>query len=94
MKSITAHFSALSHENGGPLYNQNSISIALYFPPIPQLTPQIALIGFMAKVQENIANSPTILTPPPPDDITMFDDSSCPTLPSGYYEDESVAVIQ
>ncbi|XP_019472291.2 abl interactor 1 [Meleagris gallopavo] len=57
--SVTAPFSAQPHVNGGPLYSQNSISIAPPPPPMPQLTPQIPLTGFVARVQENIADSPT-----------------------------------
>ncbi|XP_033615550.1 abl interactor 1 [Fukomys damarensis] len=51
--SVTAQFSAQPHVNGGPLYSQNSISIAPPPPPMPQLTPQIPLTGFVARVQEN-----------------------------------------
>ncbi|KFO18939.1 Abl interactor 1 [Fukomys damarensis] len=52
--SVTAQFSAQPHVNGGPLYSQNSISIAPPPPPMPQLTPQIPLTGFVARVQENM----------------------------------------
>ncbi|KAF5928847.1 hypothetical protein HPG69_012419 [Diceros bicornis minor] len=93
--SVTAQFSAQPHVNGGPLYSQNSISIAPPPPPMPQLTPQIPLTGFVARVQENIADSPTPPPPPPPDDIPMFDDSPPPPPPPPVdYEDEEAAVVQ
>ncbi|XP_072507878.1 abl interactor 1 isoform X5 [Notamacropus eugenii] len=93
--SVTAQFSTQPHVNGGPLYSQNSISIAPPPPPMPQLTPQIPLTGFVARVQENIADSPTPPPPPPPDDIPMFDDSPPPPPPPPVdYEDEEAAVVQ
>ncbi|XP_040844056.1 abl interactor 1 isoform X18 [Ochotona curzoniae] len=93
--SVTAQFTAQPHVNGGPLYSQNSISIAPPPPPMPQLTPQIPLTGFVARVQENIADSPTPPPPPPPDDIPMFDDSPPPPPPPPVdYEDEEAAVVQ
>ncbi|XP_045156142.1 abl interactor 1 isoform X9 [Echinops telfairi] len=93
--SVTAQFSAQPHVNGGPLYSQNSISVAPPPPPMPQLTPQIPLTGFVARVQENIADSPTPPPPPPPDDIPLFDDSPPPPPPPPVdYEDEEAAVVQ
>ncbi|XP_033022055.1 abl interactor 1 isoform X1 [Lacerta agilis] len=93
--SVTASFSAQPHVNGGPLYSQNSISIAPPPPPMPQLTPQIPLTGFVARVQENIADSPTPPPPPPPDEMPMFDDSPPPPPPPPVdYEDEEAAVVQ
>ncbi|XP_040844059.1 abl interactor 1 isoform X21 [Ochotona curzoniae] len=91
--SVTAQFTAQPHVNGGPLYSQNSISIAPPPPPMPQLTPQIPLTGFVARVQEN--SNPTPPPPPPPDDIPMFDDSPPPPPPPPVdYEDEEAAVVQ
>ncbi|XP_075443747.1 abl interactor 1 isoform X2 [Ascaphus truei] len=93
--SVTSQFSAQPHVNGGPLYSQNSISIASPPPPMPQLTPQIPLTGFVARVQENIADSPTPPPPPPPDEIPMFDDSPPPPPPPPVdYEEEEAAVVQ
>uniref|UniRef100_UPI00398EC73A abl interactor 1a isoform X5 n=1 Tax=Pristiophorus japonicus TaxID=55135 RepID=UPI00398EC73A len=64
-------------------------------PPMPQLTPQIPLTGFVARVQENIADSPTPPPPPPPDDLPMFDESPPPPPPPPVdYEDEEAAVVQ
>ncbi|KAJ8375818.1 hypothetical protein SKAU_G00063980 [Synaphobranchus kaupii] len=53
--SVTSQFSVQQpHINGGPpVYPQNSMSIAPPPPPMPQLTPQIPLTGFVARVQEN-----------------------------------------
>ncbi|KAG8443292.1 hypothetical protein GDO86_011913 [Hymenochirus boettgeri] len=58
--SVTSQFSGQPHINGGPLYSQNSISIASPPPPMPQLTPQIPLTGFVARVQENSKLSITL----------------------------------
>ncbi|CAH2282231.1 abl interactor 1 isoform X2 [Pelobates cultripes] len=93
--SVTSQYSAQPHVNGGPLYSQNSISLASPPPPMPQLTPQIPLTGFVARVQENIADSPTPPPPPPPDEIPMFDDSPPPPPPPPVdYEEEEAAVVQ
>uniref|UniRef100_A0A8C3B0G6 Abl-interactor 1a n=1 Tax=Cyclopterus lumpus TaxID=8103 RepID=A0A8C3B0G6_CYCLU len=64
-------------------------------PPMPQLTPQIPLTGFVARMQESIADTPTPPPPPPPDDIPMFDDSPPPPPPPPVdYEEEDAAVVQ
>ncbi|XP_041102982.1 abl interactor 1-like isoform X9 [Polyodon spathula] len=71
------------------------VSIAPPPPPMPQLTPQIPLTGFVARVQENIADSPTPPPPPPPDDMPIFDESPPPPPPPpADYEDEEAAVVQ
>ncbi|KAL4624627.1 abl interactor 1-like [Arapaima gigas] len=52
--SVTSQFTVPQpHINGGPTYPQNSMSVAPPPPPLPQLTPQIPLTGFVARVQEN-----------------------------------------
>ncbi|KAG7487458.1 hypothetical protein MATL_G00023620 [Megalops atlanticus] len=94
--SVTSQFSAQQpHVNGGPpVYPQNSMSIAPPPPPMPQLTPQIPLTGFVARVQENIADTTAPPPPPPPDDVPMFDDSPPPPPPPPVdYEDEEAAVV-
>ncbi|XP_043920485.1 LOW QUALITY PROTEIN: abl interactor 1 [Protopterus annectens] len=92
--SVTSPFSQQPQVNGGPLYSQNSMSVAPPPPPMPQLTPQIPLTGFVARVQENIADSPTPPPPPPPDDISMYDDSPPPPPPPPIdYDDEEAAVV-
>ncbi|XP_068199628.1 abl interactor 1a isoform X4 [Antennarius striatus] len=64
-------------------------------PPMPQLTPQIPLTGFVARMQESIADTPTPPPPPPPDDMPMYDDSPPPPPPPPVdYEEEEAAVVQ
>ncbi|XP_070784105.1 abl interactor 1a isoform X6 [Enoplosus armatus] len=94
--SVTSQFSQQPHINGGtPGYGQNSMSIAPPPPPMPQLTPQIPLTGFVARMQESIADTPTPPPPPPPDDLPMFDDSPPPPPPPPVdYEEEDAAVVQ
>ncbi|XP_061111386.1 abl interactor 1 isoform X8 [Conger conger] len=93
--SVTSQFSVQQpHVNGGPVYPPNTMTIAPPPPPMPQLTPQIPLTGFVARVQENIADTPTPPPPPPPDDVPMFDDSPPPPPPPPVdYEDEEAAVV-
>uniref|UniRef100_UPI003AAB5582 abl interactor 1a isoform X10 n=1 Tax=Centroberyx gerrardi TaxID=166262 RepID=UPI003AAB5582 len=94
--SVTSQFSLQQpHINGGtPGYGQNSMSIAPPPPPMPQLTPQIPLTGFVARMQESIADTPTPPPPPPPDDLPMFDDSPPPPPPPPVdYEEEDAAVV-
>uniref|UniRef100_A0A087XS89 Abl-interactor 1a n=1 Tax=Poecilia formosa TaxID=48698 RepID=A0A087XS89_POEFO len=91
--SVTSQFSP--HINGGtPGYGQNSMSVAPPPPPMPQLTPQIPLTGFVARMQESIADTPTPPPPPPPDDLPMFDDSPPPPPPPVDYEDEEATVLK
>ncbi|XP_078449966.1 abl interactor 1-like isoform X14 [Lampetra fluviatilis] len=92
--SVTSQSSQL---NGGPFYSHNPMSHAPPPPPMPQLTPQIPLTGFVARMQENIADSPTQALPPPPDDLVGFgsggDDSLLPPPPPIDY-DEEASVVQ
>uniref|UniRef100_A0A671RK11 Abl interactor 1 n=1 Tax=Sinocyclocheilus anshuiensis TaxID=1608454 RepID=A0A671RK11_9TELE len=76
--------------------NSVPVSMAPPPPPMPQLTPQIPLTGFVARVQENIADTPTPPPPPPPDDMPMFDEAPPPPPPPPPvdYEDEEAAVVQ
>uniref|UniRef100_A0A671WJU1 Abl-interactor 1a n=1 Tax=Sparus aurata TaxID=8175 RepID=A0A671WJU1_SPAAU len=75
--------------------NSGPVSIAPPPPPMPQLTPQIPLTGFVARMQESIADTPTPPPPPPPDDIPLFDDSPPPPPPPPVdYEEEDAAVVQ
>uniref|UniRef100_A0A8C1D9G9 Abl-interactor 1a n=2 Tax=Cyprinus carpio TaxID=7962 RepID=A0A8C1D9G9_CYPCA len=75
--------------------NSVPVSMAPPPPPMPQLTPQIPLTGFVARVQENIADTPTPPPPPPPDDIPMFDEAPPPPPPPAVdFEDEEAAVVQ
>ncbi|XP_016324955.1 abl interactor 1 isoform X2 [Sinocyclocheilus anshuiensis] len=91
--SISSQFSLQQpHVNGGTI----AMSMAPPPPPMPQLTPQIPLTGFVARVQENIADTPTPPPPPPPDDMPMFDEAPPPPPPPPPvdYEDEEAAVVQ
>ncbi|XP_023806037.1 abl interactor 1 isoform X4 [Oryzias latipes] len=105
--SVTSQFSLQQqqqqqqpHINGGtPGYSQNSMSVAPPPPPpppMPQLTPQIPLTGFVARMQESIADTPTPPPPPPPDDIPMFDECPPPPPPPpvDYEEEEDAALVQ
>uniref|UniRef100_A0A671RJY0 Abl interactor 1 n=1 Tax=Sinocyclocheilus anshuiensis TaxID=1608454 RepID=A0A671RJY0_9TELE len=93
--SISSQFSLQQpHVNGGTIVPL--MSMAPPPPPMPQLTPQIPLTGFVARVQENIADTPTPPPPPPPDDMPMFDEAPPPPPPPPPvdYEDEEAAVVQ
>ncbi|XP_028972079.1 abl interactor 1a isoform X8 [Esox lucius] len=99
--SVSSQFSLQQQQqpyvNGGtPTYPQNSMSLAPPPPPpMPQLTPQIPLTGFVARVQENIADTPTPPPPPPPDDLPMFDEAPPPPPPPpvDYGDEEEAAVV-
>ncbi|XP_055723522.1 abl interactor 1-like isoform X3 [Salvelinus fontinalis] len=95
--SGSSHFSMSQqpHLNGGPAYPQNSVSVAPPPPPMVQLTPQIPLTGFVARVQETITDSPDPLPPPPPEDVVMFEEASPPPPPPpvDYQGDEEAAVV-
>uniref|UniRef100_A0A4W5NQ25 Abl interactor 1 n=1 Tax=Hucho hucho TaxID=62062 RepID=A0A4W5NQ25_9TELE len=95
--SGSSHFSMSQqpHLNGGPAYPQNSVSVAPPPPPMVQLTPQIPLTGFVARVQETITDSPAPLPPPPPEDVVMFEEPSPPPPPPpvDYQGDEEAAVV-
>uniref|UniRef100_A0A3B5Q4P2 Abl-interactor 1a n=1 Tax=Xiphophorus maculatus TaxID=8083 RepID=A0A3B5Q4P2_XIPMA len=74
--------------------NSGPVSVAPPPPPMPQLTPQIPLTGFVARMQESIADTPTPPPPPPPDDLPMFDESPPPPPPPVDYEDEEGTVLK
>uniref|UniRef100_A0A4W5NUV4 Abl interactor 1 n=1 Tax=Hucho hucho TaxID=62062 RepID=A0A4W5NUV4_9TELE len=71
------------------------VSVAPPPPPMVQLTPQIPLTGFVARVQETITDSPAPLPPPPPEDVVMFEEPSPPPPPPpvDYQGDEEAAVV-
>ncbi|KAM6129748.1 abl interactor 2 isoform 3-T3 [Pterocles gutturalis] len=89
--SITSQTSLQNQMNGGPFYNQNPASLAPPPPSILQVTPQLPLMGFVARVQENISDTPP---PPPPVDETVFDESPPPPPPPEDYEEEEAAVVE
>ncbi|KAM9548174.1 abl interactor 2 isoform 9-T9 [Guaruba guarouba] len=89
--SITSQTSLQNQMNGGPFYNQNPTSLAPPPPSILQVTPQLPLMGFVARVQENISDTPP---PPPPVDEPVFDESPPPPPPPEDYEEEEAAVVE
>ncbi|XP_037704941.1 abl interactor 2 isoform X9 [Choloepus didactylus] len=89
--SITSQTSLQNQMNGGPFYSQNPVSLAPPPPSILQVTPQLPLMGFVARVQENISDTPP---PPPPVEETVFDESPPPPPPPEDYEDEEAAVVE
>ncbi|XP_018581060.1 abl interactor 2 isoform X2 [Scleropages formosus] len=80
-----------SQANGGPYYNQNQGSLAPPPPSILQITPQLPLVGFVARVQETISDAPP---PPPPSDESVFQESPPPPPPPEDYEEEESAVVE
>ncbi|XP_056664213.1 abl interactor 2 isoform X15 [Monodelphis domestica] len=78
--SITSQTSLQNQVNGGPFYSQNPASVAPPPPSILQVTPQLPLMGFVARVQEN--KEP------------VFDESPPPPPPPEDYEEEEAAVVE
>ncbi|XP_073927581.1 abl interactor 2 isoform X12 [Castor canadensis] len=89
--SITSQTSLQTQMNGGPFYSQNPVSLAPPPPSILQVTPQLPLMGFVARVQENISDTPP---PPPPVEEPVFDESPPPPPPPEDYEEEEAAVVE
>ncbi|TRY97576.1 hypothetical protein DNTS_002606, partial [Danionella cerebrum] len=82
------------HLNGGPTFPQNTMSVAPPPPPAVQLTPQIPLTGFVARVQENITDSPSPPPPPLPEDTSMFEEAAPPPPPPPVdYDEEDAALV-
>nr|CAA64885.1 Arg protein tyrosine kinase-binding protein [Homo sapiens] len=89
--SITSQTSLQNQMNGGPFYSQNPVSLAPPPPSILQVTPTLPLMGFVARVQENISDTPP---PPPPVEEPVFDESPPPPPPPEDYEEEEAAVVE
>ncbi|KAM9305245.1 abl interactor 2 isoform 1-T1 [Gastrophryne carolinensis] len=89
--SMTSQPSLQNQVNGGPFYSQNPVSHAPPPPSILQVTPQLPLMGFVARVQENISETPP---PPPPAEEPVFDESPPPPPPPEDYEEEEAAVVE
>ncbi|XP_030065106.1 abl interactor 2 isoform X2 [Microcaecilia unicolor] len=89
--SITSQPNLQNQMNGGPFFSQNPVSHAPPPPSILQVTPQLPLMGFVARVQENISETPP---PPPPVDEPVFDESPPPPPPPEDYEEEEAAVVE
>ncbi|KAL2080904.1 hypothetical protein ACEWY4_022757 [Coilia grayii] len=89
--SVTAQPSTpLSQHNGGPYYSQNQSQGSVGSPPPPsilQITPQLPLTGFVARMQENISDAPP---PPPPVEEAVFEEVQSPPAahPPGQYEQQ------
>ncbi|XP_038138018.1 abl interactor 2b isoform X18 [Cyprinodon tularosa] len=77
-----AHQSQL---NGGPHFVQNQAGPHAPPPPSMQITPQLPLMGFVARVQETISDVPP---PPPPADDPVFEEPTPPPPPPEDYEDD------
>ncbi|XP_068575940.1 abl interactor 2-like isoform X6 [Cebidichthys violaceus] len=78
---------AQSQLNGGPHFAQNQVIAGPLAPPPPsmQITPQLPLMGFVARVQETISDVPP---PPPPADEPVFEEPTPPPPPPEDYEDD------
>ncbi|XP_023282764.1 abl interactor 2 isoform X8 [Seriola lalandi dorsalis] len=71
--------------NGGPHFAQNQAGPLAPPPPSMQITPQLPLMGFVARVQETISDVPP---PPPPADEPVFEEPTPPPPPPEDYEDD------
>ncbi|XP_032412834.1 abl interactor 2 isoform X7 [Xiphophorus hellerii] len=80
----TAHHNQ-SQLNGGPHFAQNQAGPHAPLPPSMQITPQLPLMGFVARVQETISDVPP---PPPPADEPVFEEPTPPPPPPEDYEDD------
>ncbi|XP_054603579.2 abl interactor 2 isoform X7 [Nothobranchius furzeri] len=74
-----------SQLNGGPHLAQNQAGPHAPPPPSMQITPQLPLMGFVARVQETISDVPP---PPPPVSEPVFEEPAPPPPPPEDYEDE------
>ncbi|KAK1165575.1 abl interactor 2 isoform X12 [Acipenser oxyrinchus oxyrinchus] len=88
--SVLSQTSLQNHINGGPYCNQSQSSLAPPPPSILQITPQLPLTGFVARVQENISEAPR----PSPADEPVFDESPPPPPSPEDYEEEESAVVE
>ncbi|XP_013886258.1 abl interactor 2 isoform X3 [Austrofundulus limnaeus] len=71
--------------NGGPHFAQNQAGPLAPPPPSMQITPQLPLMGFVARVQETISDVPP---PPPPAEEPVFEEPTPPPPPPEDYEDD------
>ncbi|XP_041822160.1 abl interactor 2b isoform X3 [Chelmon rostratus] len=74
-----------SQLNGGPHFAQNQAGPLAPPPPSMQITPQLPLMGFVARVQETISDVPP---PPPPTEEPVFEEPTPPPPPPEDYEDD------
>uniref|UniRef100_A0A8C1KW16 Abl interactor 2 n=1 Tax=Cyprinus carpio TaxID=7962 RepID=A0A8C1KW16_CYPCA len=71
-----------------------SCGLASVAPPPPsvlQITPQLPLTGFVARVQETISDAPP---PPPPSEEPVFEETQNPVPPPEDYEEEESSVVE
>ncbi|XP_067371115.1 abl interactor 2-like isoform X5 [Channa argus] len=76
--------------NGAPYYNQSPAS-----PPPPsllQFTPQLPLMGFVARVQESITDAPPPSPPAPETQLGSTEPLSPQPLEDGHEEEDSAVV--
>ncbi|KAI2660509.1 Abl interactor 2 [Labeo rohita] len=66
-------------------------SVAPPTPSILQITPQLPLTGFVARVQETISDAPP---PPPPSEEPVFEETPTPVPPPEDYEEEESSVVE
>uniref|UniRef100_A0A8C2FVE4 Abl interactor 2 n=1 Tax=Cyprinus carpio TaxID=7962 RepID=A0A8C2FVE4_CYPCA len=84
-----------SQPNGGPYYNQNQASVAPPPPSVLQITPQLPLTGFVARVQETSNfKGPNAPPPPPPSEEPVFEETQNPVPPPEDYEEEESSVVE
>ncbi|XP_078099459.1 abl interactor 2b isoform X3 [Sander vitreus] len=74
-----------SQLNGGPHFAQNPAGPLAPPPPSMQITPQLPLMGFVARVQETISDVPP---PPPPAEEPVFEEHTPPPPPPENDEDD------
>ncbi|KAM3850778.1 abl interactor 2-like isoform 4-T4 [Diretmus argenteus] len=72
-----------SQLNGGPHFAQNPAGPLAPPPPSMQITPQLPLMGFVARVQET-----NVPPPPPPAEEPVFEEVTPPPPPPEDYEDD------
>ncbi|XP_070786696.1 abl interactor 2b isoform X17 [Enoplosus armatus] len=72
-----------SQLNGGPHFAQNQAGPLAPPPPSMQITPQLPLMGFVARVQET-----NVPPPPPPAEEPVFEEPTPPPPPPEDYEDD------
>uniref|UniRef100_A0A8C1L1L9 Abl interactor 2 n=1 Tax=Cyprinus carpio TaxID=7962 RepID=A0A8C1L1L9_CYPCA len=84
-----------SQPNGGPYYNQSQASVAPPPPSVLQITPQLPLTGFVARVQETSNfKGPNAPPPPPPSEEPVFEETQNPVPPPEDYEEEESSVVE
>ncbi|KAM3584906.1 uncharacterized protein V6R79_002251 [Siganus canaliculatus] len=86
--SVTGQPSVVHNQsqlNGGPHFAQSQAGPLAPPPPSMQITPQLPLMGFVARVQETISDVPP---PPPPADEPVFEEPTPPPPPPEDYEDD------